>query len=304
MIGGRPFVAVVGDVGLDVVARPSGPVAVGSDTRSDVRLTHGGAGANTAAWLVACGAAALLVGRIGRDEAATLVRAELDRVGIQAALAVDDVRPTCCVVVVVDESAKRTMFPSRGASGAISAADLAGADLTSVDHLHLSGYVLLDPTSREAGLAALERARLAGLSTSVDPQAAALITSPEQFLTDVRGIDLLLPNEDELLALAGAPGLEATRRLLNWVGAVAFTSGHRGATWVDRDRWVQQSALGLDVVDPTGAGDAFNAGLLVAWLTGATPADALAAGVRAGASAAAGVGARPGPELRLRQGRP
>ncbi|MDQ3112694.1 MAG: hypothetical protein M3Q84_01155, partial [Actinomycetota bacterium] len=52
----RPVVAVVGDAGLDVLARASGPLAVDSDTRAAVRVTGGGAAANTASWLVACGA--------------------------------------------------------------------------------------------------------------------------------------------------------------------------------------------------------------------------------------------------------
>ena len=293
MIGSRPVVAVVGDVGLDVLAIPIGSVAVGSDTRSEVRMTQGGAGANTAVWLAACGVDAVLIGRVGRDDAAALVRADLERAGVRSALAVDEGRPTCCVVVIVDPAGRRTMYPSRGASGAISAGDVAGVDLSGVDHLHLSGYLLLDPSSREAGLAALEAARRAGLTTSVDPQASALLTNPERFLADVRGVDLLLPNEDELAALATATGVDAARALLSRVGAIAFTAGDRGATWVDHDRCIDLPAVAVEVVDPTGAGDAFNAGLLAAWLSGGSPAEALAAGLRVGAAAVATIGARP-----------
>jgi sugar/nucleoside kinase (ribokinase family) len=185
------------------------------------------------------------------------------------------------------------MLPGRGASGALSAEDVAAVDLSGVDHLHLSGYVLLDDSSRAAGVAALATARGAGLTTSVDPQAAALLTDPAQFLADVRGVDLLLPNEDELVALAGGSGADAARRLLPHVGAVAYTAGVRGAGWVDESTSRQAPSLPIAVVDPTGAGDAFDAGLLAAWLTGSTPQAALVAGIRAGATAVSTIGARP-----------
>ena len=64
--------------------------------------------------------------------------------------------------------------------------------------------MLLDGSSRAAGLAALAAARGAGLTTSVDPQAAELLTDPAGFLDLVRGVDLLLPSAGELAALGGA----------------------------------------------------------------------------------------------------
>jgi sugar/nucleoside kinase (ribokinase family) len=158
------------------------------------------------------------------------------------------------------------------------------------DHLHLSGYVLLDDSSRAAGRAALGAARAAGLSTSVDPQAAPALTTPERaaaFLDDVQGVDLLLPNADELRALGGP------EFVLERVRAVAVSAGAAGASWVDPAIRCSAAAPTVTVVDATGAGDAFDAGVLVAWLGGASPADALASGCAAGAAAVGRLGARP-----------
>ena len=178
------------------------------------------------------------------------------------------------------ESGERTMLSDRGAAARLAPADLPRLD--GADHLHLSGYVLLDPSSRSAGLAALAAARAAGLTTSVDPQVAAGLAPIRDW---VRGVDLLLPNKDELAAL----GAQATA-LLDVVGAVAVTEGAAGARWVDRRGTWRVPAPAVEVVDATGAGDAFDAGLLVAWLSGAGPAEALRAGCAAGAAAVRAVG--------------
>jgi sugar/nucleoside kinase (ribokinase family) len=78
------------------------------------------------------------------------------------------------------------------------------------------------------------------------------------------------------------------------VGAVAATDGPTPARWTDRQGTWTTEPPHADVVDPTGAGDAFDAGVLVAWLTGSAPAVALEAGCAAGAAAVGRLGARPG----------
>ncbi|WP_191303320.1 carbohydrate kinase family protein [Lentzea cavernae] len=289
----RPVV-VVGDAGLDVVAHHSGPIAHGGDVRAKVTIEPGGAGANTAVWLAACGASPVLVARVGADSAGRQVHAELTSAGVQCAFAVDPDLATCCVVVLVDENGQRSMLPDRGANARFSPADLAPGLLAGTNgHLHLSGYVLLDATSRPAGLAVLEAAHAAGWTTSVDPQAAVLIHSAEAFLADVRGVDFLLPNADELLALTGSPEPASAKSLLSHVGAVVVTSGPDGASWVDQDEVISVPAEVTECVDSTGAGDAFDAGFLAAWLAGGSKRDALLGGVRAGSRAVGVVGAQP-----------
>ncbi len=284
----RARVVVVGDVALDVQVEPRVPAVPGADVPARIRTRAGGAGANTAAWLAHLGAEVTLVGRVGDDPTGRAAARDLAAAGVRTALAVDPDAPTCTVVVLLGDG-ERTMLSDRGAAARLAVTDLpARWDELGADHLHLSGYVLLDPSSRAAGLAALDRAAAAGLTRSVDPQAAPALTAA--FRDWVRGADLLLPNADELAALGPEP-------LVPGVGAVAATRGAAGATWQDaHDTWAVPAAP-AELVDPTGAGDAFDAGLLVAWLTGAGPVDALRAGCAAAAAAVGTPGARPAPSI-------
>jgi sugar/nucleoside kinase (ribokinase family) len=286
-------ITVVGDAGFDVLAKHDGPLVVGGDRRAGVRMALGGAGANTAAWLAHLGAATVLVGRVGDDPAGRQVRAELTEAGVRCVLTVDPHASTCCVVVLVDEHGQRTMLADRGAGARLHDTDLPAAALADAAHLHLSGYVLLDTASRPAGIAMLAAASAAGLTTSVDPQAAALLTDPADFLAAIDGVDLLLPNTAELAALTGSSDPAAATTLLDTVGAVALTRGPDGACWIDRNGLVSVPAEPVDSVDTTGAGDAFDAATLISWLAGADPADVLRAGVAAGSRAVTRLGAQP-----------
>jgi sugar/nucleoside kinase (ribokinase family) len=283
-------IIVVGDTALDVLARYAGPVVPGGDQKADIRTALGGAGANTAAWLAHLGAPTVLVGRVGDDPAGRQAVAELTAAGIRCTHVIDPTAHTCSVVVLVDRHGQRTMLSDRGAAARLHATDLPPELLADAVHLHLSGYVLLDESSRPAGVAMLAAARAAGLTTSVDPQVAAPI---DGFIDLVRGVDLLLPNTDELAALTGSTEPENATTLLDKVGAVAVTRGAAGACWVDRDGVVAVPAEQVECVDSTGAGDAFNAATLIAWLAGATSVDVLRAGVSAGTTAVQQVGAQP-----------
>jgi len=293
--GHRPTrpVVVVGDVGLDVITRPRGEIHWHSDTPSAVALVPGGAGGNSASWLAGLGAEVTLVARVGDDAAGTACRAELEAAGVTCAFAVDPALPTCMVVILLDAHGDRTMFPDRGANRAFSVADVdlasLGLPLDPRPHLHLSGYVLFDAGSRAAGLESLRQARELGWTTSVDPQSPALIEREgvSAFLSWVSGVDLLLPNENEVVALGGLAAV------LGHAREVVATYGAAGARWVGADVDESAEAPFVDNVDATGCGDAFNAGLLSAWLRGEDRASALRAGVAAGSAAAARVGARP-----------
>ncbi|MFD1081758.1 carbohydrate kinase family protein [Micromonospora andamanensis] len=291
-------VLVVGDVVTDVVAVLSAPLAPGSDTPAAIRSTGGGQAANTASWLAAQGVPVTLVGAVGDDGAGRDRVAELTAAGVDCAVerVAGSATGTVIVLTVGDE---RTMVTERGANVRLAPGhvDAALAGTPDATHLHLSGYTLLDPESRPAGLRALAGARERGLTTSVDAASAAPLRAvgTAAFLDWVREVDLLLVNVDEATVLAG--GLEPAaqgRALTAAARRVVVKRGAAGAVWVDRDATiVTSSAHRVAVRDVTGAGDAFAAGLLSAWLAGATPDGALARAADLGGAAVAQVGARP-----------
>jgi ribokinase len=286
-------IAVVGDVMVDVVTRLSAPLAPGSDAPAVIRFHGGGSAANTAAWLARAGAEPMLVGRVGDDERGRAARDELRAAGVETALAVDPELPTGTCVVLVGPDGERTMAPDAGANDALTDTDLADDLLASVGHLHVAGYALVRPGSRPAARAAIARAVERGMTVSVDPSSAALL-SPE-FLDHAAGAGLLLPNADEAWMLSGERDPDkAGRALASRFGEVIVTLGAEGALWTDGRASVRAEAVPVDdAVDSTGAGDAFAAGMLTARLDGAAPAEALAAGARLAAQAVTRPGGRP-----------
>lgn len=301
---------MVGDVCVDVIARHRGRPVPGSDTDAVIRTTGGGAGANTAAWLATLGMAVTLVARVGDDPAGTAQLTELRGYGVRCACAVDPEASTGAIVSLVDATGERTMLADRGANLRLRPTDLP-ARLPAGGHLHLSGYTLLHPDPRPAGLAALARARAAGLTVSVDPASSAPLAAvgPATFLSWTDGADLLLPNQAEAAVLTGlADPVAAALALATRHRAVAVKLGADGALWAHGGEVSHLPAVPVDpslVVDTTGAGDAFGAGLLAAWLDGAPGPDALRRGAETAAIAITHLGARPtGHPTDDRRGRP
>jgi ribokinase len=287
------MIVVVGDLMVDVVARLAAPFARGTDTPGRVERRPGGSAANVAAWLAAGGQPVALVARAGDDAFGREAVAELEAAGVEPRVVFDAARPTGMCVVIVESDGERSMVPDPGANAALAPQDLPPDLLRAGDHLHLAGYTLLRESTRAAGLAALSGARAAGMTTSVDPSAAGLLSA--RFLDWIGEVDLLLPNADEAAVLSGVDDPAAAARALAATGReVVVTLGSEGALWSDGERVVRAHAapLAAPLPDSTGAGDAFAAGLLSVWRPGGDPAAALAAGGRLAVRAVARSGAR------------
>ena len=289
---GAPVV-VVGDVATDVVVRLSGNPAPGSDRPASIRSRGGGAGANVAVHLARAGVPVVLAGCVGDDPAGTALAAELAADGVRLHLRTVAGAATGTVVSLVEADGQRSMLADRGANLALRPGDVPA--LPPGGHLHLSGYTLLSEESRAAGLAALAAAAAAGCTVSLDPASRHPLRAygRQRWRADTAGVTLLLPNADEARELTGhTEPADAARELATRHRIVVVTLGPDGALWVSGDDVVHRPAVPTQVVDTTGAGDAFAAGLLAAWL--AAPDGPPAAALDAGLARASEVVRRPG----------
>jgi len=267
------LVCTLGDLVLDVVVRPSRPLVVGGDVPAETVVAPGGQAANVAAWVAALGGRARYLGKRADDDAGALVVAFLHERGVEVVGPVV-AGVTGIVVSLVNADGERTMVSSRGVAADLRADELEPGWLDCY-HLHVSGYALAAEPARDAARAAVAAARGHGARVSIDLSAATLIESagqgPFPELLERLAPDAVFCNEDEDRAVGGR--LDGATWILK-----------RGPGGVSVDGTEHSAAQARDVVDATGAGDAFAAG----WILGGVEL-----GLRAAAACVSRVGAFP-----------
>lgn len=288
-------IVVVGDVIDDIIVRPQSAIRHNTDTPALIERHPGGSSANTAAWLGHIGADVHFFGQVGAADNERHTR-ELERFGVKAHLVSDVERPTGTIIIIV-EGEDRTMLTDRGAN-VVFDLDSVPQDLIAIaNFLHFTGHTIIDEPKREAVVRLIQRATKHGVTVSVDPATAGFIIDfgVDEFLRLCAGAHILRPNEDEACVLAGVDDVErATIRLTELFPLVVTTCGRDGVLVGRRGEDIVRITVDpIDVVDPTGAGDSFNAGLLSALARGLDPVEAARDATRVAAIGLTSVGARP-----------
>jgi sugar/nucleoside kinase (ribokinase family) len=292
-----PAVLVIGDIMTDILARPDGPIAVGADRRATVRALPGGAGANQACWLAREGVTTRLVARVGHEDHARQA-ADLAAYGIDARLGADFSQPTGALVTLVSTDGERSFLTDRGANLHLQAADLPGSLLDGVDLVHISGYALFEPGPRAAVLEFLSEVERRKIPFAVDPASYSFLqeVGAQRFFEWTGQARLLFPNEDEAAVLTGENAPEAQLEVLTKTyPMVILKRGAKGALAVEAQsgrRW-SQPASPANVLDTSGAGDAFLGGFLGTYLRGEGIEASLFRAVALGSQAVTMLGARP-----------
>jgi sugar/nucleoside kinase (ribokinase family) len=279
----------------DIVVRMRSPIVVGSDTVSDITIGPGGSASNQAVWLARAGADVHLIACVGDDESGGAAERSLQDSGVQTHFQRSAVRPTGTVVSLVGANGDRSMLADRGANIDLDGSMLAELFLDGA-HLHLSGYELLDPASRETGLAALRLASRHKMTTSIDPCSAGPLADvgSAAFLRWTDGVDLFCGNLDEGRVLTGAVDpVDVLEGLASHYPEVALTLGGDGAIYTrSGDEPTGFPAIATTVVDTTGAGDSFTGTFLASWVSGGEPRAAIRRGMEVAAQVVATPGAR------------
>jgi len=278
------LIAAIGELLLDVTIAPEGDLIPDDDCDARIRIGGGGQAANFCAWVASLGEPARLITRIGDDEAGRSLVADLQAHGVEVAARVA-ADPTGAVAVLVGPGGTRAFARQRGAGRGLRPEDVEAAWLDGVELLHVSGYALhSEPLSgavrRTAALARQARALI-----SVDLASAADLkaSGPERIAVELAGLgaELLFATELEAAAMP-VP--------LNRLAKVPVVKLGAGGCRIFGRRIPTPA---VDVVDGTGAGDAFAAAFCVAYLEGATPLEAAGRAVLVAARAVTQLGARP-----------
>ena len=297
----RTDVVVLGDVNPDLVL--SGAAAGAATGQREVpveeaTLTVGGSGAIFACGAARLGLGATLIGAIAPDPFGRFMEAELVARGVDTSGLVWRDGSSTGISVIVSSSTDRGIYTAPGAIAFLGIDDVDTARLTAARHVHVAAYFL--QRGLQPGLPSLlATARRQGAVTSLDPN----WDPAERWDGGLSGllgqVDVFLPNEAEATRIAGVDDVEvAARRLADRAGLVVVKLGGRGAFAVRRDTPAVRvgPVAGINIVDTTGAGDAFDAGFVHATLRGWELERALAFANACGAlscRAAGGVDAQP-----------
>ena len=281
-------VYVIGSVNLDLVVRAETLPGPGETVMGGTFERHGGGkSANQAVAAARHGAAVRMVAAVGDDELGEEAVGQLEAEGID----VGSVQrltsaPTGVALIAVDAKGENQIAVASGANTELSPeaveAALAGAASGGVA---LIGLEVPDA----AVLAGARAARAAGLQVVLNPAPARPLSDELLALSPV-----LTPNGGEACAIGGEDDPEAAALALNarTHAPVVVTVGADGALLVEDGAVERIPAPRVEVVDTTGAGDAFNGSLAAELAGGATLADAVRAAVAVAAESVRMPGAR------------
>jgi sugar/nucleoside kinase (ribokinase family) len=260
---------------LDAVVIPSRPLEKGTDVPGRVMLRQGGSAANTARWLSRLGVRSTLVTAVGRDQIGRSLVGALTGDGVTVRAVRVPGRPSGRIGVVVMFGGERSFVADRGAADELRPTDLKSGWFAG-DLLHLPAYSLLGSPLGDAGRRAIELAREHGAAVSLDLASAAPLLArgrrAAHRLVEEAAPDLLFSTAAEAEAFLGAYDVGG---LLEAAPLAIVKRGAGGATMLARGDQVplrfEIATPPMTATDTTGAGDAFDAGFLSAWL--AAPAE-------------------------------
>ena len=296
-------VLVVGDANPDLVLRGDVVPRFGQAEQllDSADLVLGSSAGICASGLARLGVETAMVARVGADVFGKRTRELLAAAGVDArSLAVTE-EPTGLSVILATPGDRAILTLTGALSGLTAAEVLAAAE--GAQHLHVAAIFLLPELARELP-AVLAEVRARGLTTSLDTN-----WDPAERWAGIAEclphLDLLFPNAQEAIALAGALGedpvdaLAAASALARRGPTVAVKDGAAGGFAITPDGTVVRApGLAVEVVDTTGAGDGFDAGFLTAWLAGRPLAESIRWAAVAGSLSTRGVGGTGGQATR------
>ncbi|HTW11207.1 MAG TPA: sugar kinase [Solirubrobacteraceae bacterium] len=227
----------------------------------------GGCAANVALGLAALGVPAAVSGCVGDDVFGELVVRELQGHGVETNAVVrrsgTHTSTTVILPVVGDD---RRYVHTFGANAAFGAGDLSEDALAAAEVLYVGGYLMLPELRQESLVETLVTARRHGTTVILDVAVPAGMKSPVSALQALLPLaDYFVPNSDEARVITGKsePRRQADRLMALGAQRVLIKLGEHGTYVRDGAVEFEMPAPEVEAIEPSGAGDAFAAGLIV-----------------------------------------
>lgn len=265
-----PQVTLIGDINVDVLMSISAYPPPGGDAMATgLTLRAGGSVANTAIVLAKLGVQTRLIARTGNDRWADIALAPLIEYHVDvSAVQRDATESTGLIFIPVTRDGERTMFSYRGANPLLRPQEISLELLQGSQILHISGYNFLETLQRTSTWQAVDLAGEAGIPLSLDVGVEPALRARAEIERLLPKVAILSLGLDEARPLfeTSSPEEAAQCALERGVQLAAVKLGRHGCLLADRSRVYRQAGFPVQVVDTTGAGDAFCAGLLFAYL--------------------------------------
>lgn len=267
-----PDVISVGILVADILVRPVDrwPERGRLTLADGIELHSGGLAHTTGVTLAKLGVPTAVVGCVGSDLFGTFLIDILREHQIETHIRRTNHASTSTTVVMVASSGERSFVHLPGANASLTPGDVPRGLLSRSRVMHLGGYFLLPAMDGDPASVLLQQAHAAGCRTSLDTAWDVHGRWMTTLAPCLPHLDLLFGNRDELGRVTDTddPARMAVRLRDLGVGIVAVKLGEEGA-YVDDGRWRGRvPAFSVDVVDTTGAGDAFCGGFLAGYLAG------------------------------------
>lgn len=270
---------------------------------SELTMTPGGSAANTAACLASLGSKVGFVGKVGDDELGAYFRQGIEELGVDFICESDhDDIPTANCLAVVTPDGERTMSTFLGACVHLSPDDIPEDAVAEAEIVFVEGYLLDSPSSYAAVKKVFDIAEKHGTNIALTLSDAGCVDRHAvRFfqLANHKNCHIVIANESEIKVLSGASTTETAIKDNQWRDHITvITLGAHGAAAVGYHEVERVSAAPIkEIIDLVGAGDAFAAGFLHAYVRGDYTRDALGVGAKCAAVVIQGQGARPNRDL-------
>jgi ribokinase len=265
-------VAVMGSFIVDLMARTPHLPRHGETVKgSCFQMGPGGKGSNQGVAASRSGSSVTMITKIGTDAFAQIALDSFKREGMDTRYVMQDERyPTGTALIMVDENtSENQIVVTIGACEHIAPEEIEAARAR-IEHAQV--FLTQLETNLDAVEKAVEIAHARGIKVILNPAPAPQHPLPEDLL---KKIDIITPNETEASILSGVKVMEMddarrAARILKekGVGHVIITMGSKGALVLTDSMEYVVAPIQVNVVDTTGAGDAFNGGLATALAEG------------------------------------